>query len=348
MGASRNEIDLIDSDYKFPQLVRGNLAYDRELGFAALVGTAELLFSKTVKDIKYQNLNIRQTSTRPDGRPLHSFIASQYGDVIFLTNTDEGNQWSISFKAEKPWRRGWFASGSYLHGRARSIMDGTSSQAASNWGNVYNPGDPNNTPLTRSNFDVGHRVNFVFSRDIPLGRGNRATSSIYYSTQSGRPYSLNYSSDLNGDARTTNDLLYIPRSAGEVEFRNGTFDQFMAFINSETCYSDFIGSIHERNACRAPRIHTLDFKFAVALPARRTRVDLTFDVLNVLNVFGNDSGLLEYANFNDILVARFAGLNAAGRPIYDIGSLGAPTFRKFIRDDLKSRWQGQFGLRLRF
>ena len=28
-----NEIDLIDPDYKYPSLMRGNLAYDRELGF---------------------------------------------------------------------------------------------------------------------------------------------------------------------------------------------------------------------------------------------------------------------------------------------------------------------------
>ena len=37
-SASTNEINLVDPDYRFPQLLRGNLAYDRELGFFNLVG----------------------------------------------------------------------------------------------------------------------------------------------------------------------------------------------------------------------------------------------------------------------------------------------------------------------
>jgi hypothetical protein len=34
--------------------------------------------------------------------------------------------------------------------------------------------------------------------------------------------------------------------------------------------------------------------------------------------------------------------------VYDIATLAAPTFRKFARDDLRSRWQAQIGLRYRF
>ena len=49
-----NEIDVIDPDYEFPSLWRGNVGYDRELGFGGLVASAEFLFSKTVKDVKYR------------------------------------------------------------------------------------------------------------------------------------------------------------------------------------------------------------------------------------------------------------------------------------------------------
>ncbi|MBI4264621.1 MAG: TonB-dependent receptor [Acidobacteria bacterium] len=353
-AVSRNEIDLIDPDYKYPQLIRGNVAYDREI-LGGWVGTAELLFSKTVKDIRYQNLNLRQTGSRPDGRPVFGFPASgtpgsQYGDIILLTNTERGHSWTLTFEARRTFRSGWLANASYMYGQSRSIMDGTSSQAASNWGNVYVPGNVNDPPLARSNFDPGHRVNLSLARDFGIGGGARATVSAFYSGQSGRPYSLNFSSDYNGDGRTTNDLLYIPRSADEAVFTGGTFDQFMAFINQEECYSDFIGAIHERNACRAPWINTLDVKVGVNVPTGgRTRTELTFDLSNLTNVFGRESGLLEYANFNDILVARFAGINAAtGKPTYDIGSLVRPTFQRFTRDDLKSRWQGKFGVRVRF
>ena len=353
-GVSRNEIDVIDPDYKYPQLLRGNLAYDRKL-VGDLVGTAEVLFSTTLQDIKYQNINLVQSSTRPDGRPVYSTKASQYGDVILLTNTSDGHTWTVSYKVEKPWRRGWYASGSYLYGQARSIMDGTRFQAVANWNSTFAT-DTNNPTLTRSVFDPGHRINLALSRDLPLVGRLRGTASIYYSTQSGRPYTLNFSSDYNGDGVSTNDPLFIPSSANDVVFRNGTFDQFMSFINGEDCYAEFIGSIHERNACRAPRINTLDFRVAVnVVTARATKVEFTFDFLNLLNRLDRQSGLVRYANFNDILVARFTGLDAAtGKPIYDIGTLtavnaqGQPTFQKFLRDDLKSRWQAQWGLRVRF
>jgi hypothetical protein len=352
-NAATNEIDLIDPDYKYPSLFRTNLAYDRELGFFSLIGTAEFLYSRNVHDIKYQNLNLRQVGTRPDGRPVFQRnLVSTLSDVILLTNTDEGDSWSIVFKVDRPFRNRFFMNGSYLYGRSRSIMDGTSSQAASNWGNVYVPGDPNNPPLTRSNFDPGHRITLSGGYDIPLGRGFTATASMYYSGQSGRPWSANYGLDYNGDVRGTNDLLYIPASASEFTFVNGTFDDLMTFVNAETCLSDYIGRIHERNVCRAPWINSFDFRLNVGLPFKRVKAEITWDVLNLLNLFSRESGLLEYANFNDLLVVR-PTVSSSGAVTYDLrnlfvgGELRTPE-EQFTRADLVSRWQMQLGARVRF
>ncbi|MBA3297984.1 MAG: hypothetical protein H0U19_13725, partial [Acidobacteria bacterium] len=221
--AANNEIDLIDPDYKYPSLIRGNLAYDRALGFLGLVGTAELLYSKNVNDIKYENLNLVPAGTRtPDGRP--TFTRNRIPgitDLIYLTNSDQGDAWSVAFKVERPFRNRFFVNGSYLYGRSQSILDGTSSQAASNWGNVYNPGDPNNPPLTRSNFDPGHRVTMSGSYHIPMPAGFSATAAVFYSGQSGRPWSANFNGDVNGDARTSNDLLYIPTATDAIVYTNG-------------------------------------------------------------------------------------------------------------------------------
>ena len=68
--------------------------------------------------------------------------------------------------------------------------------------------------------------------------------------------------------------------------------------------ADYIGKVHERNACRSPWINTFDFRLNVGLPVRRAKVELTWDVLNLLNLFNRENGLLEYANFNDFLVVR--------------------------------------------
>jgi hypothetical protein len=354
-GAATNEIDLIDPDYKYPSLIRGNIAYDQELGIFGLIGTAEFLYSTNVKDVKYQNLNLRQIGTRPDGRPLYSRdLVRSLTDVIFLTNTDQGDAWSVMFKVDRPFRNRLFMNASYLYGRSRSIMDGTSSQAASNWGNVYVPGDPNNPPLTVSNFDPGHRLTIAGGYDVPLGAGYTATASVFYGGQSGRPYTLSYDRDYNGDTRGFNDSVYIPASAGEVTFLNGTFEQFMEFVNSEECLADFVGEIHERNACRSPWTNTLDFRLNLGLPFRRVKAEITWDVLNLINLFDSNRGLVRWANFNQLTVIRPPSpFPASASPSYDLraivvgGQVQTPE-DLFVRDDLRSRWQMQLGGRIRF
>jgi hypothetical protein len=352
-SAATNEIDVIDPDYKYPSLVRTNLAYDRELGFFNLVGTTEFLYSKNVNDVRYENLNLVQVGNRPDGRPVFSRSrVPGLSDVIFLTNTDKGDAWSIVFKVERPYRNRAFMNASYLYGRSRSIMDGTSSQAASNWGNVYVPGDPNDPPLTRSNFDPGHRITLSGGYDIPVPGGIDIVASAFYSGQSGRPWSALYAFDYNGDVRGTNDLLFIPASPDGYTFTNGTYQDLMTYVSSEKCLSDYVGKIHERNACRSPWTNTLDFRLNVGLPFKRVKAEITWDVLNLINLFDRNSGLVEYANFNDLLVVRPA-FDSKGGVTYNLqnmfvdGVLQTPQ-EEYTRSDLLSRWQMQLGGRIRF
>jgi hypothetical protein len=351
--AATNEIDLIDPDYKYPSLFRLNLAYDRDLGFFGLIGTAEFLYSQNIHDVRYENLNLRQIGNRPDGRELYARnVVTTLSDVIFLTNTDQGDAWSIVFKVDRPFRNRFFMSGSYLYGESTAILDGTSSQAASNWGNVYVPGNPNDPPNVRSNFDPGHRITISGGYDIPVGGGFTVTTSAFYSGQSGRPWSANYGLDYNGDVRGTNDLLYIPARADQFTYRNGTFDDLMHFVNAEKCLADFIGRIHVRNACRAPWINTFDARVNVGLPFKRVKAEITWDLLNLINLFDNQSGLLEYANFNDLLVVR-PEFPAGGGITYNlqnivINGVAQTPEQQFTRNDLQSRWQMQLGARIRF
>ncbi len=352
-----NEIDLIDPDYKYPSLIRTNIGYDRDLRFFGLIGTAEFLYSTNLNDIKYQNLNLVPVGTRPDGRVLFARNkVPSLTDVIFLTNTDQGDSWSIVFKVDRPYRNGVFMSGSYLYGEARSILDGQSSQAASNWANVYVPGDINNPPLVRSNFDSGHRITMAGGYDLPVGKGFTAVVSLFYSAQSGRPWSANYNGDANGDVRFTNDLVYFPAREGEVTFTNGTFADFQQFVNSEECLAAYVGEIHVRNVCRAPWINTFDFRLNVGLPFKRLKAEITWDVLNLLNLFDSQKGLVRFANFNDLLLA-VPTYPANLPPNYNIAGLFATVDGQrvlqtpqqlMIRDDLRSRWQMQLGARIRF
>ncbi len=351
---ARNEIDLIHPDFKYPSLVRGNLGYDRGLPFG-FYGTFELLWSSTVNDIRYENLNLRQTNTlQPDGRPIFTRnVVPTLNDVILITNTKEGSTWSIAVDARRPFANGFFVNMSYLYGESKTVMDGIRDQAVSQWGNVYVPGDPNHPPLTRSDYDPGHRFNVTTTYDFPLGRGYSATASVFYSGQSGRPYTLLFGTPgVNGDQQNLNDNLYLPTVAdsfpnGGITYTNGTYADLLLFMEREECTKKQIGQVMERNSCRAPWINTFDARFAVNLPVRRVRAEITLDILNMINLFDSKGGQFQYAMFNDILAVTPTVTNGV-LTNYNLATITNPSFQRFVRSDLRSRWQMQLGGRLRF
>jgi outer membrane receptor protein involved in Fe transport len=351
-GTFNNEIDVIDPDFKYPSVLRGNVGYDHTLAWG-IIGTADFVWSKTVKDIKYQNLNFVPVSGASGigGRPFFTRKVTSLSDVILLENTDRGSSWNIAYEARRPFSNGLFVLGSYSYGQSKSIMDGTSDQAASNWGNVYVPGNPNDAPLSRSNFDAGHRITLTTSYQLPWAKVVKPVVSIFYSGQSGRPYTLTYNQDVNGDARGFNDLVYIPTATDALTYTGGTYQDFINWINGDPCLADFVGQIIPRNACRAPWTNTLDGRFGVELPFKRVKTEVTLDALNLINLIDHTRGLVKYASFGQITqptpIPTTVTL-AAPLTGYNITTLVSPNFQRFLRDDLRSRWQLQLGGRIRF
>jgi hypothetical protein len=352
-GSFTNEIDVIDPDFKYPSVLRGNLGYDREL-WGGFTGNFDLVFSKTVKDIAYENLNFVQNAavTGVGGRPFFVRRFTTLSDVILLKNTNKGSTWNAAAELRRPFSNGLYVNGSYSYGQAKSVMDGTSDQAASNWGNVYTPGDPNNVPLSRSNFDPGHRITLTASYDVPFITAIKPKVSVFYSGQSGRPYTLTYGRDVNGDARGFNDLVYIPTATDSFTYTGGSYNDLLGYLNGgDGCLADYIGQIIPRNACRAPWQNTLDGKFAIELPYKRYKTEITMDVLNIINLIDRFSGQVQYVIFGqNSAISPVPTTVTATAPVtgYNIAALTAPTFTRFVRDDLRSRWQIQLGARVRF
>ena len=351
-GSFTNEIDVIDPDFKYPSVLRGNLGYDREL-WGGFTGNFDFVFSKTVKDIAYENLNFAPAPgvTGVGGRPFFVRQVTSLSDVILLKNTTKGYTWNAAGEVRRPFSNGLYINGSYSYGQAKSVMDGTSDQAASNWGNVYTPGDPNNVPLARSNFDPGHRITLTATYDMPFAKVVKPVVSIFYSGSSGRPYTLTYNNDANGDNRFTNDLVYIPTATDSLTYTGGTYGDLLAFLNGDPCLAGYIGQIIPRNACRVPWSNTLDGRFAIQLPVKRYKAEVTLDVLNLINLIDAKSGLFQFEPFGqDTRISTIPTSVTVANPLtgYNISALTTPTFTRFLRDDLRSRWQIQLGARLRF
>jgi len=158
-----------------------------------------------------------------------------------------------------------------------------------------------------------------------------------------------FNTDVNADGTIGNDLIYVPRSVDEVVVTNGTPQQLEDFIANDPGLSAHRGEIVPRNASRSPWTDTLDFRAALNVPFGRRKVELTFDVLNLLNLIDSDKGRFTFTSNQNIAPIQYGGLDTAtGKPIYNIATIASSTFRKFTTDDLRSRWQAQVGLRLRF
>jgi hypothetical protein len=343
-----NEIDVIDPNYQFPSIVRGNLAYDRDLPFG-LVGNVEYLFSETVRDITYSNLNLAQIGTRIDGRPDYGTsaqrVSTAYSDVILLRNTDQGYSRMITAQLDRRFRGGWFARGAYSFGQSKSVSDTTNSTARSTWLNVYTPGNINDAPLAVSNFDVRHRVVLSGSYAFDFRQAG-VTLSMFYNGQTGRPYSYVFGSDLNRDGGPFNDLLYYPRESEVTVGGGSSYQDLVNFIEGGECSDLAVGTIIPRNVCRLPFVHNLDFRAAVNVPVGRFKPEFTVDVLNLLNLFDRTQGQVLYTSFNDIPAVNVT--ESGGKYAYTLNAVAKPAAFRFSRDDLRSRWQAQIGLRLRF
>ncbi len=345
-NAATNEINLVDPNFELPQVLRYSLGYDHEFDFWNLRGTAEVIYSDTQEDILYQNLNwVESGQTFFDGRPLMTQVDRDFRDVIFLTNTSEGDAWNAAIKIERPFQKGFYGSVSYAWGQSRSINDGTSSQARSNWRFLYVQGNPNEPTLAPSNFDVEHRFNIALSYNFEIFNGLSSTVSAFYNAQSGRPYSTTFSNSVNGEFES-NDLLYVPASEGEVVLVGATWDEFNSYINADEGLRDARGSIVKRNASREPWTHTMDVRWAVQIPVAGREVELTLDILNFGNLLDSDSGVIRETRFNEVSPVRFGGLAEDGRPIYRVNFTDPD--ERFDINDFWSRWQAQLGLRFRF
>jgi hypothetical protein len=264
-GVKTAEIDLTDKDFKMPQVFRADVALDRDLPFG-LVGTVEGVYTKTLNDVYYQNLNIAGPQTNGgltpngtlvgDGRPVYGTYSSssrrfstvtfserlaasvqRFTNVFLMTNTNEGYQYYLTLQLVKPVSPdGWSGNLSYTYGAAKDVNSVLSSTASSQWGFNLVPGDPNHPPLAYSNYDQRHRIFAAVSRRFELAKGWGTTIGLAYEGRSGLPFSIVYNGDVNGDGRTSNDLFYIPKDRNDVVLMSSTSGSATVLPTTDAAY----------------------------------------------------------------------------------------------------------------
>ena len=354
-GTAAVSVDTVDPDFKFPQVLRSTLAYDRELPYG-IRGTVEFMFTKTLEDVFYYNKNkVASGNTTFYGSPVYKNFDSGFSNVTFLTNTSRGEQQNLNVMLEKRFPFGLYVQGSYAYMNAKTAFEATSSVAYSNWQFQSTDGNIYTQQLTRSYFEVPHRFNIVVTQAIKTGPLLHNVGLVYFA-QSGQPYSILMGGDPNKDGGFSNDQIFVPTNYSDIVWKGGTptgtapptEDQWNTFL-ATTGLDKYRGYIAPRNALDSPWIHTLDFHYDITLPISVVQVQLTFDVLNLINLINSNSGLLRYVNFQTYTALNYSGIDSAtGKPIYTVNANALDEGRQYTTNDLRSRYQLKWGARLSF
>ncbi|HSP32905.1 MAG TPA: hypothetical protein VLU46_01160, partial [Thermoanaerobaculia bacterium] len=357
---------------KFPRVLRSTLGYDREV-FWGIRGTAELLYSKTAEDIYYKNMNYKQTGTSPlDGRPVYGRVTTKVGNVYMVANSSIGRELSETIQLNKSFRNMTF-NVNYIHQDAKSAADAGSSTASSGWNFQTTRGDIFTPELAPTYFQVKNRFNVSATYDLTTGPISHSFG-LFYAAQAGNPYSLLIDGNPNGDASFSNDILSVPSGGASglilCPYNNGSSAapkagapcgvagispldsaQFANFLSSVGLDPNAAG-ILQRNNLQQPWQRRLDFHYELGLPAiRTTRILVTADVMNLLNLFDKNWGVEKYVNFATYTPVRYQGIDPdTKKPVYREEFNGAlnPGTQFTGTTSTASRWQARLGLRVNF
>ncbi|MCX6333426.1 MAG: carboxypeptidase regulatory-like domain-containing protein [Bacteroidia bacterium] len=366
----RGAINVVDPNLKFPQVFRTNLAADYKLPWD-IVATVEGIFSKTYNNVNFINLNKKIdpafTFVGNDTRPrfVSGLVNSSFDQIIKFENTNEGYSYNIVVMLQKQFEKGFNAQASYTYGTSWDLNSGTSSVAYSNWRYVNNVNGLNDLSLTRSNFDLGHRVTGLVSYKIEYVKKMLSTTvSLFYNGQSGQPISYIYNGDMNNDG-TTNDMIYIPAQMSDINLiiipaagsspaitPDEQWTALDAFISGDKYLSKHRGEYAERNAGRLPFSHQFDLKILqdvkVDIGGTGNKLQLSLDIINIGNLINKKWGESLYLSNQQYSLINYKGQVTTTTPTFTYAPSGMTNGNAYSVSDFSSRWRMQIGLRYLF
>jgi len=382
-------INITDENFKMPQVWRSTLGTDIQFG-KGLTLTVEGMYGSFLNQVDYSNLNLKQSNrswilngdtvrgvSPLDGRPLYSgtqpdsMQAPEFTQVLLLRSRNAGYQYSVMTQLVVDENNdilpGLSAMLSYTYGGSEDLNSSLNSTASSLY-QFNDVVDPNNATVGRSNFDVPHRIAVSASYRISWSENTSTSVGLFFDGSSGRPYSLSYIQDYNGDnVSGGNDLIYIPRpedyntrivieppGGTDLRTREQVWEQIMQLVDANPILKEYQGKILPRNFVREPWRNKIDLRISQDLLISDQKVTLTCDVQNLLNLLNSSWGLVQYVNFQSF---NLFGLGSTGNNPFDAQGRLRMTYSApvtaghpgiYITDNFYSRWRMQLGIRYTF
>ena len=307
----------IDPDFKMPQVWKTSLAVDYAVPVSfPLTVSVEGIFNKNINAAM-----LRDWSQKPiegfarfngaDNRPVfpsdayYTYVNDKGKEVstsaYVLENTSRGYGWSTSVTVNARPAEWINLMAAYTHTASKEVTSLPGSNASSvlnytsTWEGVNNFRLHNAENLTPDRF--------IANATIHDKSGNHY-SLIYETWRGGYNYSFMTANDMNGDGYNY-DAIYVPtdKEVADGLFRFKTEDdktRFMDFVHNNDYLSSRQGKYTEANSFYSPWVHRIDFAykhdFKVNVGKNVHKLQLSFDMKNVLNFFNSSWGVSKYLN----------------------------------------------------
>lgn len=345
-----------DKNFKLPQNFRASLGLDRSLPWGML-GSFDALFTRAVNQFLLEDVNLVQggTSVGEANRAMYGTITGSTiaprrataaaRDVLRQFNSNQDYSYSLTFSLNKRFSNAMEFTAGYTFSHAYDLISGTSDISNSLLRFSILDGTFANRNLRNSLWDTPHSIRISGAANLPYG----VRLSLFYTGQSGRPYSYTSASDLNADGLAGNDLIYVPINSQDISLVNpAQWTTLNNYINAEPCLNKARGTIIQRTSCRNPWRTFLDARAVKSFRTIRGQsvevMASLFNVLSFLSIGGKINSTTGFENANLLSLARYDA--ALGRGVYN---LALPNNGNRLATDVNaSRWKLELGARYIF
>jgi hypothetical protein len=359
----------VDNDFKFPQVWRTSIGIDKKLPFD-LDFSADIIYTKELNGVYQYNANYAKadttyfTGTEWERAAYKKAASRSYvgtvREAMVLSNTNLGSGLSAAFTLSRNFKKGLSGSISYAFNNTKDITSNPGSQAASAWSNNRTVGGNNAQELAISEYSTPNRVIANISKKLEYGNRFATTVSLVYDGYNPGRYSYVYSTDINNDGLTGNDLLFVHASS-EIKFSDVVVsgktitaaDQaaaWDAYVAQDKYLSAHKGQFVERNGGLLPWLHRFDLRLlqdiAQNIGKNKHTLQLSADILNIGNMINPAWGIRKQLTVSNGGVLRYNAANGTYNFNAVNGVLPVESFRPIV--STSTTWGMQLGLRYSF
>ncbi|WP_319230491.1 TonB-dependent receptor [Draconibacterium orientale] len=325
-GTVPSSIAAVASDFKMPQVWKTSFAVDYAFPTSfPLSATVEGIYNKTINGVSISDWSIPNVGgfarfNGVDNRPIYPAGYRTGTKAFVLDNTSRGYGWSANITVNAKPAEWVSLMAAYTHTVAKDVTGMPGSNPESAFTYVPTVEGPNNIKLHNSQYTTPDRL--VASLTTHDKSGNHF-SVIYEAWRGGANESFMTVNDMNGDGYNY-DAVYVPtdEEVANNDFRFVSADdqtRFMDYVHNNDYLKDQQGEYAEAYSVYSPWVHRVDFSykhdFSVKTGNSVNKLQLSFDIKNVMNFFNNSWGVAKYLNpeiGSDARILKYEGVDADG------------------------------------